>query len=98
MKTPSEDQGVIQALLDRLNNQRLPRLLALKEKVDAGEALADEDLDFLHQVFEEAGRVKPIIDRHPQYQDLVARVVRLYADITAQALENEKKDQIGHAP
>jgi hypothetical protein len=98
MKTPSEDQGVIQALLDRLNNQRLPRLLALKEKVDAGEALADEDLDFLHQVFEEAGLVKPIIDRHPQYQDLVARVVRLYADITAQALENEKKDQIGHAP
>ena len=90
MKTPSQDRGVIQALLDRLNNQRLPRLLALKEKVDAGEALADEDLDFLHQVFEEADRVKPIIDRHPQYQDLVARVVHLYADITAQALENEK--------
>jgi len=64
--------------------------LALKEKVDAGEVLADQDLAFLHEVFEDANRVKPIIDRHPEYQDLVARVVRLYGDITAKALENEK--------
>lgn len=89
MKTSTEDQGVIQALLERLNEQRLPRLLALKEKVDAGQPLADEDLAFLHRIYEEAERVKPIIDRHPEYQDLVARVVRLYADITAKALENE---------
>jgi enoyl-CoA hydratase/carnithine racemase len=77
-------------LPQRLNEQRLPRLLALKEKVDAGEALADEDLGFLHEVVEDANRVKPIVDRHPEYQDLVARVVRLYGDITAKALENEK--------
>ena len=90
MKTPSDDQGVIQALLERLNEFRLPRLLRLKERVDAGEALADEDLGFLHEVLEDAERAKPIIDRHPEYQDMVARVVRLYADITAKALENEK--------
>lgn len=89
MKSPSHDQGVIEALLKRLNEQRLPRLLRLKEKVDAGEPLADEDLGFLHEVFEDADRVKPIIDRHPEYQDLVARIVRLYADIAAKALENE---------
>jgi hypothetical protein len=91
MKTSSKDQGVIQALLERLNEQRLPRLLALKGKVDAGQPLADEDLGFLHRIYEEADRVKPVIDRHPDYQDLVARVVRLYADITAKALENENR-------
>lgn len=90
MRSPSHDQGVIQVLLERLNEFRLPRLLALKDKVDAGESLADADLAFLREVAGEADRVKPIIDRHPEYQGLVARVVRLYADITATALENEK--------
>jgi hypothetical protein len=90
MKSPSLDQGVIQALLERLNEFRLPRLLALKDKVNAGEPLADEDLRFLYEVVEDADRVKPIIDRHPEYQGLVARVLHLYTDITAKALENEK--------
>lgn len=91
MKSPSQDEGVIQTLLERLNEQRLPRLLRLKEKVDSGEVLADEDLGFLHAVFDDADGVKPIIDRHPEYQDLVARVLQLYGDITAKALENENR-------
>ncbi len=89
MKSSVEDQGVIQALLERLNEFRLPRLLRLKERVDAGEPLTDEDLEFLREAFEDAERAKPLFDRHPEYQDLGARVVRLYADVTAKALENE---------
>lgn len=89
MKPSVEDQGVIQALLERLNEFRLPRLLRLKERVDAGEPLTDEDLEFLRGAAEDAEGAKPLFDRHPEYQDLGARVVRLYADITAKALENE---------
>jgi hypothetical protein len=89
MKTTPEDQGVIHTLLERFNEFRLPRLLRLKERVDAGEPLTDEDLEFLREAFEDAERAKPLFDRHPEYQDLGARVVRLYAEITAKALENE---------
>jgi hypothetical protein len=90
MKPSPQDEGTIQVLLERLNEQRLPRLLALKQKVDAGEKLADADLDFLRQIVDDAKLAKPVIDRHPQYQDLVARVMHLYSEISAKALENEQ--------
>jgi len=89
MKSTSDDRGVIQALLDRLNEQRLPRLLALQAKVDAGAPLADADLDFLRLVAEDAGRVRPLLERHPEFQTLAAQVLQLFADISAKARQNE---------
>ncbi|MEE4375956.1 MAG: hypothetical protein V2J55_00370 [Candidatus Competibacteraceae bacterium] len=86
----SEDKAVITVLIQRLQTQRLPRVLRLKERVDAGERLANADLAFLKEVFADANRVKSLIDRNPEYHDLAARVMRLYAEITTKALENEQ--------
>ena len=85
------DAGVTQVLLDRLNNQRLPRALELKEKVDAGEPLGEYDLRFLDEVFADAQTIQPMVDRHPEYQPLVARIIHLYKEILDKALENENK-------
>jgi hypothetical protein len=53
--------------------------------------LLDEfDLSFLEEVFADAHKIKPLVDRHPEYQELVSRAVRLYKEITAKAIENEK--------
>jgi len=86
----SKDDGLIQVLAERLANQRLPRALSIKEKVDKGEILSDFDITFLEEVFEDAHKILPIVDRHPEWQSLAARVMNLYDDITNLALKNEK--------
>jgi len=85
-----QDAGVIAVLLERFEKQRLPRAQSLKEKVDRGEVLDEYDLAFLEEVFADASSIKPLADRHPEYQELVARAVHLYKEITDKAMENEK--------
>ena len=90
MNEPSKDTGLITVLLQRLEQQRLPRALDLKAKVDQGGLLNDFDIAFLEEVFADANKIKPILDRHPEYDELVTRVMHLYREITSKALENEK--------
>jgi hypothetical protein len=93
MSKDTDETGMIEALLQRLNNFRLPRLLELKERVHRGEALADSDVEFLGLVLEDAQSVFPLTDRHQELQPLAAKLTDLYQEITAKALENEKKSQ-----
>ncbi len=89
MTETSKDAGMIQVLAERLETQRLPRALSIKEKVDSGEVLDEFDIEFLEQVFEDANSIKPLIDRHPEWQPLAVKLIALYKEITAKALENQ---------
>lgn len=91
MSNPSQDAGVIQTLYDRLNSQRLPMALALKDKVDQGGTLSEYDISKLAEVFADAQTIQPMVARHPEHQELVGRVLHLYKEILDKALENEKK-------
>jgi hypothetical protein len=91
MKDSSIDTGVIQTLLDRLNNRRLPRAQELKKRVDAGATLSEHDVNFMEQVLKDAQSIQPLVDRHPEYQKIVAGVLQLYKEIMDKALENERK-------
>ena len=83
--------GVITALLQRLKKQRLPHVLELKGKVDRGELLDDDDIEFLNTVLADAKKIQPVLDQRPEYHDLAAQIMALYAEITEKALENEKQ-------
>ena len=90
MNESDKETGVITALLQRLEQQRLPAILAMKNKVDRGERLEDQYIEFLKQIFADANKIKPMIDKHPEYQDLAVQLISLYNEITTKALENEE--------
>lgn len=91
MTDTSNDAALIQVLVDRLEKIRLPIALELKEKVDQGELLNDREIEYLEEVLGDVEQIKPLIDRHPEWQELAARMAGLYSDITTKALENESK-------
>lgn len=95
MKDPNKEAGVVQVLAERLEKQRLPRALALKDRVDQGEVLGDSDIAFLEEVFRDAAQIKPYLDSHPEWQDLAGRLAHLYQTITEKALENQKQGKGG---
>lgn len=90
MTDTTNDAGVIQVLVERFEKHRLPRILALKEKVDSGEVLNDLDIEYLEEVIEDAQEYKSLVERHPEWQEISARVAGLYSEITQKALDNEK--------
>ena len=90
MAEVSKDMGVIVALAQRMTEERLPKALALKERVDKGAVLNEVDLNFLEQVVEDANKILPLMQKNPKVLDIAGRMLELYKEITTKALENEK--------
>jgi hypothetical protein len=95
MSSDEHDTGLIVVLMERFEKQHLPRAQSLKEKVDRGELLDEFDVAFLEEVLTDAHEIKPILDRHPEYQDIAARAIHLYKQITDRAMQNEKERRVG---
>jgi len=78
-------------LLMRLESQRLPYALKLKDKVDRGERLTEFDTQFLKRVMQEGREARTLAAKLPQYQEVVTRMSNLYEEITRKGAENEQK-------
>ncbi len=71
-------------------DERLPKALALKERVDRGEVLNELDLAFLEQVVQDARHIQPMIDASPSVKEVAGRMLHLYNEITQKAFDNEQ--------
>ena len=85
-----DEKGVILALLKRLVDFRLPRLLDLQSRVNKGELLTDNDIEFLDQALHDANESRSHIVKFPEYADVISKLTALYTEITSKALENQK--------
>ncbi len=90
MSEISNKTGVIAVLAKRMVEERLPKALALKERVDRGEVLNELDLAFLEQVVTDANAVRPLMKENARVLEVAGRMLQLYKEITTKALENEK--------
>jgi hypothetical protein len=87
------DEGTIAALLKR-SRRRIPNLLAIKKRLEAGGTLSSLEITELENMIKGANDTRALVDRHPEYQELVARMVSLYGEITEMAVTNEEKGEV----
>jgi hypothetical protein len=84
----TDEYAISKVLLDRLN-ERLPRMLDLQRRVEAGARLDEGELEFLKGLVEDANLSHQYVARHPELQPLASRLVSLYGQIVDKAVENE---------
>ena len=53
--------------------------------------MTETDIAFLSRVLEDTKEIQPLLQRHPEYKELVAKAIHLYHEITEKGLANEKK-------
>jgi len=90
MDQSKEDAGTIAALMLRMKDYRLPRAKRMLERVNEGATLSNEDILFLKRVYNDSRTNQSLVSRHPEYHELIARALDLYAEIITKGLENEK--------
>jgi 3'-phosphoadenosine 5'-phosphosulfate sulfotransferase len=89
MNDTDKKLAIKEVLLERLAEQRIPRLLDIKEMLSKGGTLSNLDMEFLDEALGDANQNKHIFDENPDIQDIFMRVVDLFEQITELALENE---------
>ena len=86
MDQSTRDAGTIAAMMIWWQEYRLPRAKRLLEKVNAGETLSNEDIEFLERVYNDSISNQALVKRNPDYHKLIVKAFDLYTEITTLCL------------
>lgn len=77
-------------VLQRVARLKIPRLQAMKRKVDRGELLNQFDMIFLQNLINDCRewQISEVDDK--RLQGLIQQLFALYSDVVVRAVENEK--------
>ncbi len=92
--TMTKNDALIQVVLDRFVNRRLPRILDLRKKVKKGELLNEMDISFFNKVMKDNRENQHLIKDNEDLKKVLSKAIHLYKEIIEIALENEKKVSI----
>ena len=90
MYSSSEETALITAYVEKLQEQSIPRALAVKKRIDGGECLNQIEIMYFEEQLADAGSMMPLLKHHPEYQKLITELANLYHEITEKALANQK--------
>lgn len=95
MQSSVEELGAITAFLENIEHRIIPRALAVKKRVFAGELLNDIEIMYFEQQLSEASSIMYLLEHHPGHQALVMQMATLYNEIAEQAIKNQMKNGAG---
>ena len=90
----TKNDALIEVVLERFVNTRIPRILDIKEKVDKGELLSEIDIIFFTQVLKDTRDNQHLLKDNEDLKQVFARAMHLYKEITELALENENNQNV----
>ena len=85
--------GTVICTFQHAAHSQIPRLKRIKSSVDMGYRLTDWQIRFIDHVMQDTRKLAFEFDEHPEIQGIYSSIVKLYHDITAQALLNERLAQ-----
>ena len=90
MDQKQQDIATITALMQRLTEYYLPRAQRILERVNNGEKISDIDIRWLKERHADSLKTHSLVNRNPEYSQLVVGFIDLYTEIISKAIENEK--------
>jgi DNA-binding XRE family transcriptional regulator len=88
------EEGTIAVLLKRAVEKRIPNVLAVRDRLEKGGTLSNLEITHLEEILANSQKMQEMVERHPEFQELAAKMINLYAEITRMAVENEEKGEV----